>query len=98
MIGQTISHYSALCLPASEVSDGQAGNPASERNLPLLPARHACTIVAGGDSALRRDSESGTRKRDRVLEKSRPKHRLGRGSSFRSLSGTGLGGCSGGSR
>lgn len=44
MIGQLISHYSALW------------NPASRRNLPL------------SDSVLSRDSENGTRKRDRILE------------------------------
>ena len=32
MIGTTISHYSALCLPASEALSWQAGNPARERN------------------------------------------------------------------
>ena len=32
MIGTTISHYSASCLPAFAALDGQAGNPAPERN------------------------------------------------------------------
>ena len=54
-------------------------NPAPERNLPLLGSRKSSGILKGG-----------TRKRDKILEKSRPAPCSGRGSSFRPVGGTDL--------